>query len=103
MLLEESQCIARLNVLREDEHPNVRMVRPDSLGGDEPLVAVGRRHADVNPTWSPDVTKIAFAKGQNGDVDSNIYFVNGDGSGLTQVTHTGGSNGPDWGTHPLVR
>ena len=28
--------------------------------------------------------------------------VNVDGTGLTQVTHTGGSQGPDWGTHPLT-
>ena len=53
--------------------------------------------------WSPDGTKIVFAKGQNGDVDANIYTVNIDGSGLTQVTHTGGSQSPDWGVHPIAQ
>jgi Tol biopolymer transport system component len=55
------------------------------------------------PGWSPDGKKIVFAKGQNGDVDANIYTVNVDGTGLTQVTHTGGSQSPDWGTHPPAR
>ena len=28
--------------------------------------------------------------------------MNLDGTGLRQVTHTGGSQSPDWGTHPLM-
>ena len=52
----------------------------------------------TNP--SPDGTKIVFAKGKSTDVDAEIYTVNGDGTGLTQVTHAPGSNSPDWGTHP---
>ena len=55
------------------------------------------------PGWSPDGTKIVFAKGQNGDLDANIYTVNPDGTGLTQVTHLPGSQNPDWGTHPLAQ
>ena len=54
---------------------------PPSLGcggaNDDPS-AVGC----LQPAWSPDGTKIAFA------------------AGLTQVTHTGGANTPDWGIHP---
>jgi Tol biopolymer transport system component len=56
----------------------------------------------LEPAWSPDGTKIAFASGLNLDVDGNIYVVNVDGTGLTQVTHTGGSQVPDWGIHPLA-
>jgi len=74
----------------------------------QPTTACGGPFADptadgcFSPGWSPDGTKIAFAKGQNGDVDSNIYTVNVDGTGLAQVTHAGASNGPDWGIHPLA-
>jgi len=57
---------------------------------------------DFGPAWSPDGTKIAFAGGLDLDTDGEIYIVNVDGTGLTQVTHTGGSLGPDWGTHPPV-
>jgi Tol biopolymer transport system component len=73
----------------------------------QPGTACGGANADptadgcFGPAWSPDGTKIVFAKGQNGDVDANIYTVNVDGTALTQVTHTGGSQSPDWGTHPL--
>jgi TolB protein len=56
----------------------------------------------LEPAWSPDGTKIAFAGGLDLDTDGEIYVVNVDGTGLTQVTHTGGSQGPDWGTHPLT-
>ena len=56
----------------------------------------------TDPGWSPDGAKIVFAKGQHTDIDGNIYTVNVDGTGLTQVTHTGGSQSPDWGVHPLA-
>src|SRR5438874_808409 len=56
----------------------------------------------LEPAWSPDGTKIAFAGGLDLDTDGEIYVVNVDGTGLTQVTHTGGSQSPDWGTHPVT-
>jgi Tol biopolymer transport system component len=94
-----------------DVHSSIWIVHADGSGLSEvnvqPSTACGGANAEptadgcFSPGWSPDGTKIAFAKGQNGDVDANIYTVNVDGTGLTQVTHTGGSNGPDWGTHPL--
>jgi TolB protein len=55
------------------------------------------------PRWSPDGTKIVFARGTSGDNDSNIYTVNIDGTGLTQVTHGGRDQLPDWGTHLLAK
>jgi len=54
------------------------------------------------PRWSPDGTKIIFSRGTSGDFDANIYTANADGSGLTQVTHGGRDQNPDWGIHPLV-
>jgi hypothetical protein len=55
------------------------------------------------PSWSPDGKKIVFSRGTSSDNDSNIYAVNADGTHLTQVTHGGRDQAPDWGTHPLVR
>jgi len=79
-----------------DLHPlNV----PASLGcggPDDDPAAIGC----LEPAWSPDGTKIAFAAGLDLDTDGQIYTVNTDGTGLMQITHTGGSQSPDWGTHP---
>lgn len=96
-----------------DVHSSLWIVHADGSGLREvnvqPASACGGANADpsadgcFDPGWSPDGTKIVFGKGKNGDVDANIYTVNVDGSGLTQVTHTGGSQSPDWGTHPLAR
>jgi hypothetical protein len=57
----------------------------------------------LQPAFSPDGRQIAFASGLDLDVDGNIYTVDLDGTALTQVTHTGGSHSPDWGTHPLTQ
>lgn len=97
----------------EDVHSSLWLVHADGSGlrqvDVQPSTACGGANDDPSadgcfgPGWSPDGTKIVFSKGQNGDVDANIYTVNVDGSGLTQVTHTGASQSPDWGTHPITR
>lgn len=96
-----------------DVHSSIWVVHADGSGLHEvnvqPSSACGGANSDptadgcFDPGWSPDGRKIVFGKGQNGDVDANIYTVNVDGTGLTQVTHTGGSQAPDWGVHPLAR
>ena len=96
-----------------DVHSSIWIVHSDGSGlrpvNVQPNTACGGGNDDpaadgcFSPGWSPDGTKITFAKGKNGDVDANIYTVDVDGTGLTQVTHTGGSNGPDWGVHPLAQ
>ena len=54
------------------------------------------------PAWSPDGGKIAFTAGVRftvgmGKPYTNIYLVNVDGTGLTQLTRDAGSNGsPAW-------
>jgi Tol biopolymer transport system component len=76
-------------------------VEPDSACGgsnDDPAA-----EGCLEPTWSPDGTKLAFARGHNLDLDGNIYTVDAGGGPITQVTHTGGSQSPDWGIHPLAR
>jgi len=94
-------------------HSSLWMVHADGSGlhavNVQPSTACGGANDDptadgcFGPGWSPDGTKIVFAKGQNGDVDANIFTVNVDGTGLAQVTHTGGSQSPDWGIHPLAQ
>ena len=56
----------------------------------------------AEPAWSPDGSKIAFSGGVRGSIGMtipavNIYVVNVDGSGLTQLTRDSGMNGnPAW-------
>ena len=95
-----------------DLHSSLAIVHSDGTDlrpiNVQPSSACGGSNSDptaqgcLQPAWSPDGTKIAFARGFDLDVDGNIYVINVDGTGLTQVTHTGGSHVPDWGTHPLA-
>src|SRR5262249_1122750 len=48
------------------------------------------------PSYSPDGTKIAFAYGPNSDGSIDVFVMNCDGSGLTQITQDGLSLGPRW-------
>jgi Tol biopolymer transport system component len=96
-----------------DLHSSLWIVHADGSGlhqvNVQPSGACGGANSDPSadgcfgPNWSPDGTKIVFAKGKNGDIDSNIFMVNVDGTGLTQVTHGGAANSPDWGPFPLAR
>jgi Tol biopolymer transport system component len=93
-----------------DVHSSIWVVHANGSGLHEinvqPASACGGANADPNaegcnePTWSPDGTMIALVRSHSNDVDGEIYTVNVDGSGLTQVTHAPGSGSPDWGTHP---
>ena len=50
---------------------------------------------DVDPAWSPDGTKIAFASGRDGNYE--LYVMDVDGSDVTRLTDTAESEGnPDW-------
>ncbi len=48
VVLDQPHGEDRLDVLRKDEYPDVRMLGADLFGGDETFVGVGRRHADVD-------------------------------------------------------
>jgi Tol biopolymer transport system component len=95
-----------------DVHSSIWVVHANGTGLHEinvqPASACGGANADPNaegcnePVWSPDGTQIAFVRSHSNDVDGEIYTVNVDGTGLTQVTHAPGSGSPDWGTHPLT-
>jgi Tol biopolymer transport system component len=55
------------------------------------------------PGWSPDGRKIVFTRISANGTQENIYTVNADGSGLFQVTKSGGASQGDWGSHSLIR
>jgi TolB protein len=59
-------------------------------------------HGCYSPSWSPDGSKIVFTRSSPDGEQEDIYTVNADGSGLFQVTDSGGDDNPDWGTHPAV-
>ena len=52
--------------------------------------------SDLNPAWSPDGTKIAFASSRKGNL--GIYVMNDDGSNPINLTQSpdGGDWSPDW-------
>jgi Tol biopolymer transport system component len=77
---------------------NVFTVRPDGTG----LVKItnlrgGKVHNGLD-SWSPDGTKIAFAR--IGAGKSEIYIANANGSGITQLTRGPDDHHASWGTHP---
>jgi TolB protein len=64
----------------------------DALGSTpRRLTSAAKGAGNFNPTWSPDGTKIAFIGDRDGR--SQIYTMNADGTGVTQLTHSEGGNG----------
>jgi dipeptidyl aminopeptidase/acylaminoacyl peptidase len=52
---------------------------------------------DRGPDWSPDSTMVVFQKSQDSDEPSEIWAVNRDGSGDTNLTnHPSYDTGPSW-------
>jgi dipeptidyl aminopeptidase/acylaminoacyl peptidase len=66
----------------------------DADGTDQ--VALTQPAFDVDPDWSPDGLKIAFERGDGNQHE--VYVMNADGSGLTNLTNTNLANdlGPSW-------
>jgi Tol biopolymer transport system component len=51
---------------------------------------------DVDPSWSPDHSKITFASNRNGNFE--IYAMNANGSGVTRLTsNSAADTWPAWG------
>jgi Tol biopolymer transport system component/ribosomal protein L40E len=49
---------------------------------------------DLNPSWSPDGSKIAFGRLTGNDLQ--VFVMNSDGSGQHSLTNSGDDDEPDW-------
>jgi uncharacterized repeat protein (TIGR01451 family) len=81
-------------------NPEIYVMNPDGTSQTRLTVNAG---ADVQPAWSPDGTRIAFASVRSGGVkggggtSSHIYVMNADGSSVLAVTSgTGSDTEPAW-------
>jgi Tol biopolymer transport system component len=70
------------------------VVRPD--GTDYKSLVTGNQ--EENAVWSPDATRILFERGSGQDQQKDIWSVNVDGTGLTNLTMgaTGNDRSPAW-------
>ena len=51
--------------------------------------------SDIQPTWSPDSTRIAFVSDRDGSVE--VYVMNADGSNQVNLTNNPADDfDPDW-------
>jgi Tol biopolymer transport system component len=50
---------------------------------------------ELSPTWSPDGTRIAFSK-ETGPRETQLFVMNADGSGPTQITSQRSNFSPAW-------
>ena len=73
----------------------------DALGRNEPDAADVRWVVRRNPSWSPDGTKIAFARSIGGPDD--IFVMNADGSGVTNLTNVPTPRTTARHRHPTAR
>src|SRR5262249_39997567 len=64
--------------------------------GTNPVDLTNNAAQDLNPSWRPGTTTIAFDTNRDGD--SEIYTINADGTGLTDGSnsHATGEYAPDW-------
>lgn len=80
-------CAVSVRTAPSPDPCEIWVMRSD--GSNRRFVAPG-----LQPDWSPDGNRIAYAWGQG---DSEIYVMNADGSGSTQLTQTPErAHTPDW-------
>jgi TolB protein len=77
---------------------NVYTVGVDGKGLRQLTDATGGTINDGIDSWSPDGKKIAFVSNRSGTYE--IYSMNADGTGLTQITRGPEAHLASWGSHP---
>jgi Tol biopolymer transport system component len=77
---------------------NVFIVRPDGTGLVQLTKTRGGKIHNGLDGWSPDGTKIAFAR--IGARTSEIYVMNVNGGGMKQLTRGPDAHHAAWGSHP---
>ncbi len=76
---------------QETQNREIYLITPES---DKPVNLTRNSCADDDPDWSPDGTKLVWSSDRDGDFD--LYVMNADGSGVTQLTTEGGGLSPRW-------
>ncbi len=79
-------------VFVSDRHGKPQLFSMDTNGGNVARFGNGGGYT-VNPAWSPKGDKLAFARSAGG---FQIFVVNADGSGETQLTFEGNNERPRW-------
>jgi Tol biopolymer transport system component len=84
---------------------NVYTVRPDGTGLVKITKSRGGKIDYGLDSWSPDGTKIAFARITGAhlgpeNLDADIYVMNANGSGIKQLTRGPQAHHASWGSHP---
>jgi TolB protein len=77
---------------------NVFTIRPDGSSLRQLTHSRGGKVNNGADSWSPDGKKIAFVSNLSGTYQ--IYTMNADGTGRTQLTHGPEAHLAAWGTHP---
>jgi Tol biopolymer transport system component len=81
-----------------DSTQSCRQMYVISVDGIDPLLLQtgDTRDHPAHPTWSPDGKLIAFAQQGIGTTADQIFSINADGTGVTQLTHSGYNLYPEW-------
>lgn len=72
--------------LNEDAHGDLMVIKPDG----QTLLLTEDAHDDRSPDWAPDGKKIVFASNRRDGV-FQLWTIDPDGKGLTQLTLGGGA------------
>lgn len=78
------------------------MVHPDGTGYHTLKIPVTQIDEPMEPTFSPDGTRLVFSMKVPGNDNADVYTMKIDGTDLVQITNTPNENeyGVDWGIDP---